>query len=115
MVIITRSNSVQEKRHFAAKNDRSGNFSFTLNYNSKDDYGNTYTYIIKEVSDNNEYIEFDTHSETVKVKVNSNAAQTQLVGRVTYDADGVVFTNKFIWEYPDIAVNKEPVNTVIWE
>ena len=96
------------------KNDANGNFSFSLNYNSSKDYGNTYTYVIKEVPGVGETIKYDTHTETVKVKVNSNTSNTELVGKITCDSDGVLFKNKLEWDYPDIKVQKDPISKLVW-
>ena len=98
-----------------AKNDANGNFNFTIDYNSDDDFGMTYTYTIKEVAGSESVIEYDTHTENVKVKVNSDSENKALIGKVTYDSDGVIFTNELNWEYPEVEVHKQAVTPTVWE
>lgn len=59
---------------------------------TQDDIGKTFTYIIKEINTGDSRINYDTHTETVRITV-SDAGGGNLNCNVVYDADGALFTN----------------------
>ena len=56
------------------------------------DAAGDHVYTIREVDPNDDAIDYDTHEETVEVSVTDNGDGT-LSSEVTYDDDGIVFSN----------------------
>ena len=56
------------------------------------DAAGDHVYTIREVDPNDDTIDYDTHEETVEVSVTDNGDGT-LSSEVTYDDDGIVFSN----------------------
>lgn len=78
------------------KNDENGNIKFNeINY-SLNDVGKTFTYVIKEDEGNVSGITYDTHSETITVKVTDNGDGTLNVSadKATENSP-VTFTNVY--------------------
>ena len=75
-------------------NDADGNVVFkTLDYTSAD-VGKTFSYTITEDTGTDPGYSYDTHVETLTVKV-EDAGQGKLNASVTYDADGATFVNSY--------------------
>ena len=90
-------------------NDADGNVTFrTLDYTLAD-VGKTFTYTITEDGGAESGYTYDTHSETVTVKV-EDAGQGKLNVVVTYDADGAAFVNSYAPKVP-LAVLKQNSDT----
>ena len=71
-------------------NDADGNVTFKALDYTLADVGKTFTYTITEDGGTESGYTYDTHSETVTVKV-EDAGQGKLNVVVTYDADGAAF------------------------
>ena len=56
------------------------------------DTAGDHTYIIREVEPDDDSVDYDTHEETVNVKVTDDGAGN-LSSEVTYDEDGIKFEN----------------------
>ena len=86
-------------------NDGNGNIVFEeLNITDKEIGSHKYT--VEQIKGDDPAIEYDTHVEDVTVNV-SLSDDNKLSAKVTYDQDGVIFTNKskIILEYPVTGLN----------
>lgn len=86
-------------------NDADGNVTFRALDYTLADVGKTFTYTITEDGGAESGYTYDTHSETVTVKV-EDAGQGKLNVVVTYDADGAAFVNSYAPKVP-LAVLKQ--------
>lgn len=86
-------------------NDADGNVTFKALDYTLADVGKTFTYTITEDNGAESGYTYDTHSETVTVKV-EDAGQGKLNVVVTYDADGAAFVNSYAPKVP-LAVLKQ--------
>ena len=86
-------------------NDADGNVTFRALDYTLADVGKTFTYTITEDNGTESGYTYDTHSETVTVKV-EDAGQGKLNVVVTYDADGAAFVNSYAPKVP-LAVLKQ--------
>ena len=86
-------------------NDADGNVTFKALDYTLADVGKTFTYTITEDGGTESGYTYDTHSETVTVKV-EDAGQGKLNVVVTYDADGAAFVNSYAPKVP-LAVLKQ--------
>lgn len=75
------------------QNDSSGAVTFDEIPYTQEDIGKTYTYTIEETQGTEAGMVYDTHTETVTVKV-EDAGSGKLAITTTYDDDGAAFTNK---------------------
>ena len=90
-------------------NDADGNVTFKALDYTLADVGKTFTYTITEDGGTESGYTYDTHSETVTVKV-EDAGQGKLNVVVTYDVDGAVFVNRYAPKVP-LAVLKQNSDT----
>lgn len=90
-------------------NDADGNVTFKALDYTLADVGKTFTYTITEDEGAEPGYTYDTHSETVTVKV-EDAGQGKLNVVVTYDVDGAVFVNRYAPKVP-LAVLKQNSDT----
>ena len=74
-------------------NEADGTIRFTNIQLSKDQVGKTLQWRIEETDKTAQNITYDDHTERVQVSVTKDT-ENNLSGTVTYDTDGVVFTNR---------------------